>query len=68
MSNVAAYRSDALQSATELYRAGRLDDAEAVCRVIVGASADDLRRMPIAAKRCGTSSVTRMRSRASTRR
>jgi protein O-GlcNAc transferase len=41
MSNVAAHRSDALQSATELYRAGRLDDAEAVCRVIIGASADD---------------------------
>jgi len=41
MSHVAAHRSDALQRATELYRAGRLDDAQAVCRGIVGASADN---------------------------
>jgi protein O-GlcNAc transferase len=41
MSNVAAHRSDALQSATALYRGGRLDAAEAACTVIVGASADN---------------------------
>jgi protein O-GlcNAc transferase len=41
MSNATAHRSDALRRAMEFYRAGRLDDAEALCRGIIGARADN---------------------------
>ncbi|HXW28586.1 MAG TPA: tetratricopeptide repeat protein, partial [Xanthobacteraceae bacterium] len=41
MSNATAHRSDALRRAIEFYRAGRLDDAEALCRGIIGGRADN---------------------------
>jgi protein O-GlcNAc transferase len=41
MSNATAHRSDALRRAIEFYRAGRLDDAEALCGGIIGARADN---------------------------
>src|SRR5215472_1585615 len=41
MSRATAHRSDALRRAIEFYRAGRLDDAEALCGGIIGARADN---------------------------
>jgi protein O-GlcNAc transferase len=41
MSNATAHRSDALRRAIEFYRTGKLDDAEALCRGIIGGRADN---------------------------